>query len=106
MMRTRFTMSKLTVASSGQSSNRTGSNAPARITTLTSQETGLFPIPSYRGPKGEAMNCKQEVRTPKYRVRVVGAGKGKGSYKRQKDFRLVETEKDSKLTKNFIGYCL
>ena len=52
------------------------------------------------------MNCKQEVRTPKYRVRVVGAGKGKGSYKRQKDFRLVETEKDSKLTKNFIGYCL
>lgn len=30
------------------------------------------------------MNPKREVRTPKFKMRVVGAGKGKGSYKRQK----------------------
>lgn len=30
------------------------------------------------------MNVKQEVRTPKYKMRIVGANKGKGSYKRQK----------------------
>ena len=34
--------------------------------------------------KGKTMNPKKEVRTPKYRMRVVGAGKGKGSYKRLK----------------------
>lgn len=30
------------------------------------------------------MNPKREVRTPKFKMRVVGANKGKGSYKRQK----------------------
>ena len=30
------------------------------------------------------MNPKREVRTTKYKMRIVGAGKGKGSYKRQK----------------------
>jgi|PlaIllAssembly_1097288.scaffolds.fasta_scaffold00001_41 stalled ribosome alternative rescue factor ArfA len=30
------------------------------------------------------MNPKREVRTPKFKMRVVGAGRGKGSYKRQK----------------------
>lgn len=30
------------------------------------------------------VNVKREVREPKYRQRVVGSGKGKGSYKRPK----------------------
>lgn len=31
---------------------------------------------------GIKMNPKREVRTPKFKMRVVGAGRGKGSYKR------------------------
>lgn len=30
------------------------------------------------------MNPKREVRTPKFKMRIVDAGRGKGSYKRQK----------------------
>lgn len=30
------------------------------------------------------MNPKREVRSPKYKMRVVGAGRGKGSFKRPK----------------------
>lgn len=30
------------------------------------------------------MNPKREVREPKYKMRVVAAGRGKGSYKRPK----------------------
>jgi stalled ribosome alternative rescue factor ArfA len=33
------------------------------------------------------MNPKREVRTPKFKMRIVGAGRGKGSYKRQKSDR-------------------
>lgn len=36
------------------------------------------------------MNPKREVRTPKYRMRVVSAGKGKGSYKRSKSKKYLK----------------
>ena len=43
---------------------------------------------------GIKTNPKREVRTPLYKMRVVGSGKGKGSYKRVKS-NGQKWEKDS-----------